>query len=146
MIGAFNPASTPSLTLSRQHGLLILHPDILVSSTKVSDSSHCARKALLQELIRTVGGLTPSLAYGNMLHEMLQDSLLRGQWDEASRTRQIEKQLAKRTAELWSMDLPLDKAREEMTERSKAFADFSLLYIGDKPKVSLQRRYHADVC
>lgn len=136
LIGPFSPSSTPSLTIDRLSNLLILHPDILVSSTKVADSSHCARKALLQELIRTVGGAAPPLVYGNMLHELMQACLSEDRWDDEWRKEKISEILKGEVQTLWSMDLSIDKAREEMMDKSKEFEAFKDQFVGVAPGVS----------
>ncbi|GAA5886249.1 hypothetical protein JCM6882_001581 [Rhodosporidiobolus microsporus] len=136
LIGNFGPsdASKPALTLTRSDGLLVLHPDILASSTKVADSSNCTRKAVLQELIRTVGGLTPSLTYGNMLHALMQECMAARRWDEDWRNEKIDDILKQNGAALWSIEIGFDKARNELRERSKEFEAFAERFIGDKPK------------
>lgn len=137
LVGDFDINSTPSLTVSRLSGLLILHPDILVSSTKVGDSAHCARKALLQEIIRTVGGSTPSLVYGNMLHELMQVCMTEGKWEDEWRESKIDEIVGREVQNLWAMDVQVEKARELMREKSKAFGEFKEVFVGGKqPKVS----------
>ncbi|KAI5475195.1 DNA replication ATP-dependent helicase Dna2 [Pseudohyphozyma bogoriensis] len=133
LIGPLSPTSTPALTIDRLTGLIILHPDILVSSTKVADSSHCARKALLQEIIRVTGGSTPSLVYGNMLHELMQACLSEGKWDEEWRREKIKEILKRGVMELWSIELEVDVALEMMVEKSKGFEAFRDLFVGQKP-------------
>ncbi|GAA5899795.1 bifunctional ATP-dependent DNA helicase/ssDNA endodeoxyribonuclease DNA2 [Sporobolomyces salmoneus] len=136
LIGDYD-ASTNSaepFTVDRSSGLLIVHPDILVSSTKVADSSHCTRKALLQEIIRSSGAPTPALIYGNMLHETMQRSLLANRWDEEFHKETINEILAENGGTLWSIDLSFDAAREQVLERSKEFGAFAERFIGDKPK------------
>ncbi|KAM0752276.1 Dna2-domain-containing protein, partial [Meredithblackwellia eburnea MCA 4105] len=133
LIGSFDSSTNPSLTLSRSSGLLILHPDILVSSTKVADSSHCSRKALLAELIRTTGPSTPALTYGNMLHELLQACMSEGRWDEDWVKEKVNEILRKEMMVLWGMELGVDQAREVLLEKSKGFEDFRNMFIRDKP-------------
>ncbi|GAA6017523.1 hypothetical protein JCM11491_006852 [Sporobolomyces phaffii] len=136
IVGDYDMAAsdTAPMTVDRASGLLILHPDILVSSTKVADSSHCTRKALLQEIIRSSGPPTPSLVYGNMLHELMQKSLGEERWDDDFRKDAINDILAENGGALWSMDLSFDAAREQLSERSKEFAAFAERFVGEKPK------------
>lgn len=135
LIGPFAPLARPSLIVDRHTSLLILHPDILVSSTKVADTSHCARKALLQELIRTVGGSTPALLYGNMLHELMQACLTEGQFEDEWRETKIDEILGRSIPELWSIGLEVGAAREVMREESSRFGEFSDRFRGDSPEV-----------
>lgn len=136
LVGDFNLAAkdTP-LQLTRSHGLLILHPDILVSSTKVADSSHCTRKAVLQEIIRTVGGSTPSLLYGIMLHSLMQSCMMKGRWDDEYRHGKIDEVVKEYGGQLWTIDVGFEKAKEELLNRSKDFEAFAERFVGEKPKV-----------
>lgn len=140
LIGSFDATVTPSLVLTRRDSsLIILHPDILVSSTKVADSAHCTRKALLQELIRTSAGsgsASPALIYGNMLHELMQASMVEGRWDDEWRKERIQEVVHDQVAQLWTCDLSVDKAVEDMLDKSKELEGFSATFIGAKPQVS----------
>ena len=55
--------------------LLILHPDILVPSTKVSNLASCMRKPLIQDRLSGTSETNVSLVMGSMLHELLQACL-----------------------------------------------------------------------
>lgn len=137
LVGGFSRHSTPSLTIDRLNGFLILHPDILVSSTKVADTPSCARKPILQELIRVVGGSSEPLVYGNMLHELLQACLTEGNFDEGWKEEKVEELLVKEMSTLWSIDVSVQKARMEMLDKSKEFSQFSDRFRGDSPEVRL---------
>lgn len=138
LVGDFD-FDTPGKTLSvnRSQGLLILHPDILVSSTKVADSSQCTRKALLQEIIRSTSAPTPSLAFGNMLHELMQRCLMENQWDADFTNKVIDEIVTENGSMLWSMDLTGETAKSEILERSKEFPSFAQQFVGSTPKVRL---------
>ncbi|GAA5984572.1 hypothetical protein JCM10908_003406 [Rhodotorula pacifica] len=135
VLGDYDFDSSEEMRVSRKHGgLIILHPDILVSSTKAADSSHCTRKAVLQELIRTVGDTTPSLIYGNMLHSLMQACMLENRWDDAFREGKITEIVKQSGNHLFTVNLDFDKAREELTERSKELEAFADRFVGDEPK------------
>lgn len=55
--------------------LLVVHPDVLVSATKVADVASCIRKPVVQDRLRGASDVTLSLVMGNMLHELLQACL-----------------------------------------------------------------------
>ncbi|GLC59371.1 hypothetical protein PLESTB_001479200 [Pleodorina starrii] len=63
-----------TLELSGAEGLLILHPDVLLSGTSVCTAIRCARQAWLQERVASGPGGEKALI-GSMLHELLQRSL-----------------------------------------------------------------------
>ncbi|KAK4052776.1 DNA replication endonuclease-helicase Dna2 [Microbotryomycetes sp. JL201] len=129
LIGNLESHNDPALVVDRNNGMLILHPDILVSSTKVGDSANCARKAVLQELIRTIGGSNKSLVYGNMLHELMQSCMLENSWDESYRRDKIQEIIRNQIQQLWSIDLESTKAYEDMVEKSKGFDTFKATFI-----------------
>jgi DNA replication ATP-dependent helicase Dna2 len=136
LIGDFDPSSSPALLINRQKNLLILHPDILVSSTKVADTSACARRALLQEIIRSSSNQSsPALVYGNMLHELMQACLTENKWSEEWRDEKIDG-ILKEVKELWGIKLGVEDARTAMKEKSKGFGDFSNVYCRETPVVS----------
>ncbi|XP_063701105.1 DNA replication ATP-dependent helicase/nuclease DNA2 isoform X2 [Culicoides brevitarsis] len=62
--------------ITNDFGLLIVNPDYLISSTKVSQSLFCQRKAVLSEkfLIETTGNL--NMIVGVLVHEIFQKVLL----------------------------------------------------------------------
>ncbi|GIL46712.1 hypothetical protein Vafri_3630 [Volvox africanus] len=62
------------LEVSATEGLLILHPDVLLSGTTVCTAIRCARQAWLQERVASGPGGEKALI-GSMLHELLQRSL-----------------------------------------------------------------------
>ncbi|KAN0065294.1 DNA replication endonuclease-helicase Dna2 [Thecaphora frezii] len=55
--------------------LLVVHPDVLVPATKVSDVASCVRKPVIQDRLRGGSELSVPLVMGNMLHEVLQACL-----------------------------------------------------------------------
>lgn len=115
---------------------MIVHPDILVSATKVADSSHCARKAVLQEIIRSSSATTSALLYGNMLHELMQQCMLHDEWDDDFRRSKTTELLEKELQTLWSIDLPVNTALDEMLERSNTFRNFSETFMSKSGKVT----------
>src|SRR5260370_814112 len=69
------------ITLSTSKNILILHPDILITVTSISNSAQCARRPLIGALLSSTSNVTPSLVWGNMLHEIMQACLAHGRWD-----------------------------------------------------------------
>ncbi|SGY77362.1 BQ5605_C005g03616 [Microbotryum silenes-dioicae] len=135
VVGPFDLTASPSAIIDRLSGYLILHPDILVSSTKVADSAQCSRKALLQEIIRSSEGTNSSLVYGNMLHALMQACMLDNRWDDEYRKEKIQSIVQSEMQTLWSINKPgpieAERAREEMWEKSRDFEQFSHIFVGD---------------
>ncbi|EIN04726.1 Dna2-domain-containing protein [Punctularia strigosozonata HHB-11173 SS5] len=74
-----------SVDITSKNNIIIAHPDLLLTATALSNASQCRRKPLLSSLIRQASsesGASPSLVWGNMLHEVVQSCLKEGRWDE----------------------------------------------------------------
>jgi DNA replication ATP-dependent helicase Dna2 len=72
IIGTF---TNNTCVIDNPHGLLILHPDNLVSSTHVADSFKCIRRAVLQDQIKATSETSKPLVYGSMIHELFQTAI-----------------------------------------------------------------------
>lgn len=74
------PVQTLILSVSKEHSgnLLILHPDVLIPATKLSDVASCMRRPLIQDRMRGAGSeaVGVGLVMGNLAHEVLQACLL----------------------------------------------------------------------
>ncbi|CAN0100817.1 unnamed protein product, partial [Ectocarpus sp. 12 AP-2014] len=56
--------------------LVVVHPDILVSPTKVAETVACARKAVLQSRLASDASKSKAAVMGNLKHELFETSLL----------------------------------------------------------------------
>ncbi|QRW07503.1 DNA replication ATP-dependent helicase Dna2 [Ceratobasidium sp. AG-Ba] len=124
----FKPSSsqklvpTSTITISSQHNTLVVHPDLLLPITSISNASICPRKPLLTMLVPTPT-FPPSLAplpslfnpgpetsepdqssgkldksqepliWGTLLHEVVQDCLATGTWSKAGISAAIRRAL-----------------------------------------------------
>lgn len=68
----------PSLSIyviNKEFGYCVIHPDLLISSTTVTGSLFCRRKAVLQDRFRGVDGTNAVMIIGTLVHELLQTVL-----------------------------------------------------------------------
>lgn len=54
------------------HGLVVFHPDVLVTPTKISDSFSCSRKAVLSDRIRGGGLSNQAAVMGSLKHQFIE--------------------------------------------------------------------------
>ena len=59
--------------LNNSDGLLVHHPDTLISSTAVVGSLFCPRKGVLTEWFRGIDGDSRIMVIGSLVHELLQE-------------------------------------------------------------------------
>lgn len=129
-------------------GLLILHPDQLVSSTVIADSFSCIRRAVLQERVKASSDATPPLVYGTILHEIFQEALLANKWSRPFLTKLIEKITDKHVEDLYTIKVSMALAREHLETKMAELSSWASAFVAPKPRVrsdKLQSHIHANV-
>ncbi|KAF8066980.1 AAA domain-containing protein [Lyophyllum atratum] len=125
---------TWSITITSKSNLLILHPDLLLTATALSNAPQCRRKPLLSNLVRSSSDISPALVWGSMLHEVMQSCLSEGCWESGWIDRKIEEVVLRGLNELIKIDMTIEQAKREVTMRAKGLSAFSERYISDMPK------------
>lgn len=107
------PWASPSLFVAdNRHGLVIAHPDVLVSATSIADSHTCMRKSVLQDRVRATSSLSKALIYGSILHALLQDSLAKADFTDESMRLEIENQVASNLEKLFLVGEAVEDAKD----------------------------------
>ncbi|XP_076012061.1 DNA replication ATP-dependent helicase/nuclease DNA2 [Genypterus blacodes] len=65
-----------SWLVDREQGFLVLHPDSLVSSTSISNSIRCMRRAVLGDMFKSFDGGSKQMLNGTMVHEVFQQAAM----------------------------------------------------------------------
>jgi len=65
--------SVASWFINNSVGLLVHHPDTLISSTAVVGSLFCPRRGVLSEWFRGIDGDSTIMVIGSLVHELLQE-------------------------------------------------------------------------
>ena len=112
------------------HGLVILHPDILISATSVADTHTCMRKAALQDRVRATSQLTKPLLYGSILHEILQHSLFEDDFTDATVRAEIDRQVKDKLEQLFLLDESVESAKDYLQDKVLLIQRWALQYVG----------------
>ncbi|KAG8800957.1 Tripartite DNA replication factor [Serendipita sp. 398] len=138
IIGAFEPSQdaawASSITISPGGNLLILHPDLLITATAIANSSHCQRRPLISTLVTSSNDITPSLVWGNLLHEVVQLSLAEGRWDDQWINDKTDEIVRRNLDNLVQLNLSIDVAKAEIQKRAQGLQGFSRRFVGVNPK------------
>ena len=145
VIGSFGQVQNPStlspvlrsISLTSQSNLLILHPDILLTATALSNAPQCRRRPLLSSLVRSTSDVTPSLIWGSMLHDIMERCLLEQKWDDAFMQKCINDTVSAGLADLVKVGVEEEIAKREITDRARGLKTFQEKYLSDLPKVGL---------
>ncbi|CAK7227667.1 DNA replication endonuclease-helicase Dna2 [Sporothrix curviconia] len=116
------------------HGMLILHPDQLLSSTVVAESFSCTRRAVLQDRVKDTGAVGPPLVYGTLVHEIFQDALLANEWSPDFLSTAADNTIQKHLEELYTIKVDVPTAREYLVTRTRELASWADLFVSPKPK------------
>ena len=128
----------PFITVTNKQNILILHPDILITSTSIANSSHCIRRPILSTLVRKSSDVTPSLVWGNMLHEVVQQCLMSQRWDEQFIDQIIDEIIMAGLEDLVKISFTVSQAKVELQRRAEGLKTFGKKYIGEVTKVHPQ--------
>ncbi|KAF9523189.1 DNA replication factor Dna2-domain-containing protein [Crepidotus variabilis] len=142
VIGEFGPPSestsgaalTRCISITSQSNILILHPDILLTATALSNAPQCRRKPILSSLVRSTSDTTPALVWGNLLHEVMQRCLIEENWSEKFIDTSIEAAICQSLGELVKIGLSEDIAKREVKDRAKGLISFAEKYLCDEPQ------------
>ncbi|CAE7188695.1 unnamed protein product, partial [Rhizoctonia solani] len=154
-VSAQTPTST--ITISSAKNTLVLHPDLLLPITAISNASICPRKPLLNMMVPTPTfppSLTPlpslsenpeekpttgpgkdksqePLVWGNLLHEVVQDCLASGTWSRAAISSAINRVLRDPASlsQLFRVDRSLKEAEDELRLRAGGLEGFARRFI-----------------
>ncbi|KAK0186636.1 DNA replication factor Dna2-domain-containing protein [Armillaria mellea] len=134
VLGESSSSLTSSIVISSKNNLLILHPDVLITATALSNAPQCRRKPLITSLVRSSTDYTPSLVWGNMLHSVLQACLVADRWDEIWVDDKIDEIVHGGLSDLVRINTNVDQAKREVKARAKGLHGFSKKYMASSPK------------
>ncbi|KZV80237.1 Dna2-domain-containing protein [Exidia glandulosa HHB12029] len=139
VLGTFHDTTPRRITLTAQNNTLVLHPDLLLTATSVSTSHRCARKPVLGLLLPGVGpDAAPAVAWGNMLHEVVQSCFTERDFTQPFIDARIEEAISASLSDITRMGLSKDNARAELQKRSAGLKGFATRFVADEPKSDAQ--------
>lgn len=124
------------VTMKDSATYIIHHPDVLVTMTSIANAMPCARRPVVQQLVKLPEPPSKAMLYGTVLHSLLQDSLSEQSFDRQSTARRVATELAReeRRLEVWGAGLdPLAVSEELGPTAEDAFASFGDKWIGPIP-------------
>ena len=119
--------------------LMVVHPDMIISASRLASVASCMRKPMIQERIKALDDTSYAAAFGNMVHALLQACLLDedaasgwdrlGNFSDAFLDAQIERQLAAARDALFLLGVSADKVRAELRDTKPALVTFAKTYL-----------------
>ena len=58
--------------IDNDRGLFVLHPDLLISPTKIAEAIGCVRRGVISERVKSLGGFNKAAVLGNLRHSFIE--------------------------------------------------------------------------
>jgi DNA replication ATP-dependent helicase Dna2 len=125
-----------SYIIDDQNGLLILHPDQLLSATSVSESSECLRRSVLSDRVKMATNKNSALVYGYLLHELFQEAMKTNQWDERWLDKCAREILPLHLEDLLEIGVSVEQARDHLRSKAPVLQAWAEVFVQANPGVS----------
>lgn len=112
---------------------LILHPDHLISALVVADSFTCLRRAVLQDRIKAASEASPPMVYGTMLHEIFQEAMTTGRWDDDFLSAMIATIVARHIEDLYELKLTVEHVTEHLSSKMPEVQSWARIFVQESP-------------
>jgi DNA replication ATP-dependent helicase Dna2 len=124
-----NQINSKNIVIDNTDGLLVVNPDVLISSTSLSDSFQCLRRSVLKERIKYSGQSTDAMFSGTILHQLFQASLASKNWSLEFLSSILRNLINESMEDLYALGKNGDEAYAEMSKNIKFVMDFSEKYM-----------------
>ncbi|KAJ4428147.1 hypothetical protein ANN_24162, partial [Periplaneta americana] len=117
--------------ISNSTGLLVHHPDTLISSTAVVGSLFCPRRGVLSEWFRGIDGDSKIMVIGSLIHELLQE-VLEKKLSTVSAIESLVREIVSRQnciQLLYSARMSQDEALKELESFVPRISNFVAVYV-----------------
>jgi DNA replication ATP-dependent helicase/nuclease Dna2 len=114
-------------------GILILHPDTLISITHVADSFKCVRRAVLQDRIKVTGQVSKPLVYGSIIHELFQEAISKMDFSTSHLESLVDGLVVRHVEQLYCMSISPFQATFDLREKIPLLQSWAQLFIAAEP-------------
>lgn len=130
--------------IDRKSGMVIVNPDILISSTTVADSFGCKRRAVLQDRVKATSVISRPLVFGSILHELFQKALVSNDFSDKFLCHAIDLLLLQHIQSLYMLKEEVPVAKDYLKSKVALIQRWAKLFISAIPKVTSGN--HIGVC
>ena len=116
-------------------GILVLHPDHLISVTSIADSFGCIRRAVLQDRVKATSAANVPQVLGHILHELFQKALKSSRWDTAWMEATLSLMIPNYFESIIAIGMSIDSIQAQLKEKIERLQSWANMYVGGQPKV-----------
>ncbi|KAJ3276611.1 Tripartite DNA replication factor [Terramyces sp. JEL0728] len=108
--------SISELNITNDCGTIVVDPDVLITSTSVSDAFPCVRKSVLKEQVKFFGPTTKPMFYGTLSHNLFQAALKEHNFDSEWLTEKLKHLIRESMIDLYSLGIDADSCLSDLAE------------------------------
>lgn len=129
-----NTKSDIITVINNTQGFIVVHPDRLLSSTAVAESTFCLRKSVLQQKIKAIGDYSEALVHGNMIHRIIQNALITQDFSMKGLEQEAKRVVYSSLDELYAIDQQEETALQIIQQQLPGIKAFGDTYVSQQPK------------
>lgn len=129
-----NTKSDIITVINNTQGFIVVHPDRLLSSTAVAESTFCLRKSVLQQKIKAIGDYSEALVHGNMIHRIIQNALSTQDFSMKALEQEAQRVVYSSLDELYAIDQQEETALQIIQQQLPGIKAFGDTYVSQQPK------------
>ncbi|KAJ1667443.1 DNA replication endonuclease-helicase Dna2 [Coemansia sp. RSA 1646] len=127
--------------------LPVLHPDVMIACTHLSDSFVCTRRAVLRDRIRQISDGSPPttvMLIGTLLHDLFQTCALSNRWDNTTMSETIRSLIADNIALLWECQIDETSVQQQIFECIPVYQAWAKSYMHRNARCGSRYSIHRD--
>ncbi|KAJ1653612.1 DNA replication endonuclease-helicase Dna2 [Dispira simplex] len=128
--------------LDNSHGLVVLHPDCLISSTHLANAFVCLRRSVLQDRVVLPRETNIALLHGSLLHRLLQTAIRVNDFSTYFLTTVSRELITQSLHELFFVQETEAQAMAHLKEWGAVFQQWAELYISPVPRREAMVKWH----
>ncbi|KAJ1954885.1 DNA replication endonuclease-helicase Dna2, partial [Dispira parvispora] len=128
--------------LDNNHGLVVLHPDCLISSTHLANAFVCLRRSVLQDRVILPRETNTALLYGSLLHRLLQTAIRVNDFTTDFLSTVSRELITQSLHELFFVQETEAQAMAHLKEWGAVFQEWAELYISPVPRREAVVKWH----
>ncbi|KAJ1537085.1 Tripartite DNA replication factor, partial [Nowakowskiella sp. JEL0078] len=134
VIGEFSSNYLPKIDITNASNLIILHPDILITTTNIAESFSCLRRAVIQSRLRFTNKVAPPMIFGNIIHQLMQFALENNIWEVSKLTEEAGKLIESNLQEIYAAGIDEKQALESIIQSVPLLRNWNEKYWKDASK------------
>ncbi|KAJ3324107.1 Tripartite DNA replication factor [Boothiomyces sp. JEL0866] len=108
--------TTREFNITNTLGTIVVDPDVLITSTSVSDAFPCVRKSVLKDQVKFVGPTTKAMFFGTLSHNLFQEAMEANNFNAYWLKEKLKFLIQESINDLYSLEISVEECFAELLE------------------------------